>query len=95
MAQVGRKRRPVLVVTRSEVLDVRQLVTVVEVTTSVRGLAAEVGLEQGDLGLDEQSVVNCDGLHTVPQSSLTSYVGEVPAEVMTKVCSAVTYAIGC
>jgi len=59
MAQGGRKWRLVLVVTRSEVLDVRQLVTVVEVTTSVRGLAAEVGLEQGDLGLDEQSVVDC------------------------------------
>jgi hypothetical protein len=40
LAQVGRKKRPVLILTRSEVIDVRELVTVAEVTTSVRGLAA-------------------------------------------------------
>ena len=45
LAEVGRKRRPVLVLTRSEVLDVRSLVTVAEVSTSARGLAAEVELD--------------------------------------------------
>ena len=46
LAQVGRKRRPVLVLTRSEVIDVRALVTVAEVTTSIRDIAAEVRLER-------------------------------------------------
>jgi mRNA interferase MazF len=95
LAQVGRKTRPVLVLTRSEVLDVRALVTVAEVTTSGRGLAAEVGVDHDDLGLDRPSVINCDGLHTVAQASLTSYVGEVSGDTMGKVCSAVTYALGC
>ena len=36
LAQVGRERRPVLLLTRSEVLDVRDLVTVAEITTSIR-----------------------------------------------------------
>jgi len=44
LTQVGRKERPVLVLTRPEVLDVRELVTVAEVTTSIRGLAAEVDM---------------------------------------------------
>ena len=95
LAQVGRKRRPVLVLTRPEVLDVRALVTVAEITTSIRGLAAEVRLDHGDVGLDRPSVVNCDGLHTVPQASLTSYVGGVSDEAMRDVCSAVAYALGC
>ncbi len=95
LAHVARKKRPVLVLTRSEVLDVRALVTVAEVTTSVRGLAAEVALDHGEVGLDRPSAVNCDGLHTVPQASLTTYVGGVSDETMRNVCSAVAYALGC
>ena|SRR5919201_3129576 len=95
LAHVGRKQRPVLVLTRPEVLDVRALVTVAEVTTSIRGLAAEVPLDHAELGLDRPSVVNCDGLHTVPQASLTSHVGGLSDEAMRDVCSAVAYAVGC
>ncbi|MGH9189736.1 MAG: type II toxin-antitoxin system PemK/MazF family toxin [Acidimicrobiales bacterium] len=95
LAQVGRKKRPVLVLTRPEVLDVRALVTVAEVTTSIRGLAAEVGIDHDASGLDRPSVVNCDGLHTVAQSMLTGYVGEVSHERMGAVCAALSYALGC
>ncbi len=95
MAQVGRKKRPVLVLTRSEVLDVRDLVTVAEVTTSIRGLAAEVGIDHDEVGLDAPSVINCDGLHTVTQASLTTYVAEVGGDIMGEVCSAVSYSLGC
>ncbi|MGH9111332.1 MAG: type II toxin-antitoxin system PemK/MazF family toxin [Acidimicrobiales bacterium] len=95
LAQVGRKTRPVLVLTRAEVLDVRTLVTVAEVTTSIRGLAAEVAADHVAVGLDRPSVVNCDGIHTVAQAALSSPVGEVGDETMRKVCSAVSYALGC
>jgi mRNA interferase MazF len=95
LAQVGRKKRPVLVLTRSEVLDVRKLVTVAEVTTSIRGLAAEVDVDHVEIGLDRPSVINCDGIHTVAQASLTNRVGKVGDDAMRKVCSAVAYALGC
>jgi hypothetical protein len=39
LAEVGRKRRPVLLLTRSAVLDARNLDTVAEITPSI-GLAA-------------------------------------------------------
>jgi len=94
LAQVGRKRRPVLVLTRTEVIDVRQLVTVAEVTTSIRGIAAEVTLDH-DAGIEHASVVNCDGLHTVAQSMLTSRVGSVSDATLRNVCAAVSYALGC
>ena len=95
LARVGRKKRPVLVLTRSEVLDVRALVTVAEVTTLIRGLAAEVALDYPEVGLDRRSVINCDGLHTVGQGSLTTHVGEVSNDTMRKVCAAISYALGC
>ena len=71
-AEVGRKRRPVLVLTRTEVIEVRALVTVAEVTTSIRGIGAEVEFDYREAGLDRASVVNCDGVHTITKTSLTT-----------------------
>jgi mRNA-degrading endonuclease toxin of MazEF toxin-antitoxin module len=95
LAQVGRKRRPVLVLTRSEVLDVRALVTVAEITTSMRGLAAEVPIDHVRFGLERASAVNCDGLHTVPRTMLTEFVGVADQATMRRVCAAASYALGC
>ena len=95
LAEVGRKPRPVLVLTRSEVIDVRYRVTVAEITTSIRGLATEVSLDHEQAALDHPSVVNCDGLHTVSRSSLTRRLGTMGNGAMEKVCWAVSYALGC
>ena len=95
LTQIGRKQRPVVVLTRDEVLDVRELVTVAEVTTWIRGLAAEVALDGSGVELDRTSVVNCDGLYTVRQSSLTERVGSVDETTLREVCWAVGYALGC
>jgi mRNA interferase MazF len=95
LIQVGRKRRPVLVLTRPQVIDVRELVTVAEITTSIRNLAAEVSLEHDEAGLARPSVINCDGIHTIAQTSLTTHVGSVSDATMEKVCSAISYALGC
>ncbi|MGH9246381.1 MAG: type II toxin-antitoxin system PemK/MazF family toxin [Acidimicrobiales bacterium] len=95
LAQVGHKTRPVLVLTRPEVIDVRGLVTVAEITTSVRGLAAEVDFQHDVARLDQPSAINCDGLHTITRSSLTTFVGAVDDDTMGKVCWAVSYALGC
>ena len=95
LAEVGRKRRPVVVLTRSEVIDVRELVTVVEVTTTIRGLASEVDVGPAEVGLRRPSVINCDGVHTIAQTSLSGPVGQVDDTTMRNVCSAVSYALGC
>ena len=94
-AEVGRKRRPVLVLTRPEVIDVRALVTVAEVTTSIRNIAAEVEFDHEEAGLDQPSVINCDGLHTITKASLTTFAGSVSEATMERVCSALGYALGC
>ncbi len=95
LAEAGRKRRPVLVMTRPEVIDVRALVTVAEVSTSARGIGAEVTLDHLAAGLDRPSVINCDGLHTLTKSALTTRVGQVDDDTMVRVCEAVAYALGC
>ena len=95
LAEVGKKRRPVVVLTRTEVIDVRALVTVGEITTSIRGLSTEVSFDYLNAGLTAESVVNCDGIHTVPQSILTSKIGEIEPVALTEICSAVGRSIGC
>jgi len=94
LAEVGGGRRPVLVLTRPEVIEVRANVTVAEVTTTIRGLAVEVELDPAEVGIDRASVVNCDGLHTVSKSSLTTRVGGVDETTLDRVCTAVHEALG-
>jgi len=74
---------------------VRLLVTVAEITTSVRGLAAEVPIDPAQLGLDRECAINCDGLHTVPQTMLTEHMAVASQATMDRVCAAVSYALGC
>ena len=46
-------------------------------------------------GLERQSVINCDGIHTLTKASLTAYAGTVEEDTMDQVCSAIGYALGC
>ncbi|WP_419911153.1 type II toxin-antitoxin system PemK/MazF family toxin [Candidatus Poriferisodalis sp.] len=94
-AEVGGKRRPVLVLTRPGVIDVRQLVTVAEITTTIRGLAVEVAISTDEANLPQESVVNCDGLHTIRRSSLVDQAGHLDASTMHDVCGAIGYALAC
>ena len=96
LADVGSKPRPVVVVTRDEVLDVRANVTVAEITTQPRGLAVEVPIDTDtDAGVDVPSVINADGLHTVSQRRLTRRVGIVDGDVLDALCAAIAAALGC
>jgi mRNA-degrading endonuclease toxin of MazEF toxin-antitoxin module len=69
--------------------------TVAEVSTSIRGIGAEVEFDYEQAGLDRSSVVNCDGVHTITKTSLTTCVGSVSEATMARVCSAIGYALGC
>jgi mRNA interferase MazF len=94
LADVGSKPRPVVVITRDHVLEVRANVTVAEVTTQPRGLTVEVPIDP-DAGVDEPSMINCDGLHTISQRRLTRRIGAVDEDVLDTVCAAIAAALGC
>lgn len=88
------KRRPVLVISRSDALDVMQTTLVAGITTTIRDLPTEVGLGT-DHGLKAPCVVNLDHVFTIRQADLRKYVGSVSADVMRAVCRALAVAAGC
>lgn len=68
------KTRPVLVLTREEVREVRGLVTVAPITSTVRGLRSEVAVGPAN-GLDHDCVINLDLIATVPRAALVRPLG--------------------
>ena len=88
------KRRPVLVLTRPEVIDLLHTVMVAPITSTVRGAPSEVrvGVEEG---LKRPSAINLDHVQTVEQARLERYVGSVSPAGMERVCAALAIATGC
>ena len=88
------KRRPVLVLTRPEVIELLHTVMVAPVTSAIRGAPSEVvvGVEEG---LKKDSAVNLDHLQTVEKTRLTKFVGTVGPEKMNDVCRALAVATAC
>jgi len=68
------KERPVLILTRELVRPHLTRVTVAPITTTVRGLSTEVPVGTIN-GLDDESVVSCDNILTVPSSDLGRRIG--------------------
>lgn len=68
------KSRPVLVLTREVVRPHLNRVTVVPITSTIRGLSTEVRVGPAN-GLDHDSVVSCDNIVTVPVSALGRQIG--------------------
>ena len=88
------KRRPVLVLTRPEVIELLHTVMVAPITSTIRGAASEVivGIDEG---LKQQSAVNLDHVQTVDKTKLTRFVGTVGPQKMKAVCRALAIATGC
>lgn len=68
------KTRPVLVLTREIVRPHLNRVTVAPITSRIRGLSTEVPVGAVN-GLDQDSVVSCDNIVTVPTDRLGRRVG--------------------
>ena len=68
------KVRPAVILTRERSRRAMTKVTVAPITSNVRGLAVEVGVGPAN-GLDQDSVINCDGLQTVEVDSIGRFVG--------------------
>jgi mRNA interferase MazF len=88
------KRRPVLVLTRQEVIPLLSTVMVAPITSAIRGAPSEVlvGIEEG---LKAPSAINLDHVQTVERSQLAHYLGTLSREKMRAVCRALAVATGC
>lgn len=88
------KWRPVLVLTRQEVIGLLHTVMVAPITSTVRGAPSEVMVGVGE-GLKKDSAVNLDHVQTVEQARLVRFIGHLAPATMREVCRAMAIAVGC
>jgi mRNA interferase MazF len=85
--------RPCVVVTRETAIPVLSRVTVVAVTSRLRGHVAEVELD-GRHGVSSPSAANCDLLATVAKDRLTRRRGSLDPETLRRLDDALRVALG-
>jgi mRNA interferase MazF len=86
-------RRPVVLVSRNIAYVARSKVTVMEVTTRIRGLETEVPLGVRD-GLPRACCANADNLITIDKSWLAERIGMLSGEKMKRLDCALLLALG-
>lgn len=86
-------KRPVLLLSRDAAYQYLNKFLVVEITTTVRGIAEEIALGRAE-GLSKRCVANCDNIRTVPRSVLTTKAGTLAAVRQPEVKRAVGHALG-
>ena len=87
------KERPVLILTRSEMIGVLNTVTVAPLTRTVRGVPSEVAVGP-ECGLPEPSAINLHHVVTIPRTDLRRFVGVVSPAVLVQVRAALMFALG-
>ncbi len=90
---LGYGRRPVVVLTRSAVADVRTRVTVAPVTRRARKIRSEVPVGRAE-GLGRASVVNVDNILTVPKELIgPDRIGQLGEEARRRLDAAIRWAL--
>lgn len=84
--------RPVVILTRQNVLKYLNKVTVAEITTKGKGYPTEVFIEQ-KANLPKLSFVQADNIHTVPKRRLVKYLGTLDPDTMQAVSQKVVMAL--
>ncbi|CAN5246004.1 type II toxin-antitoxin system PemK/MazF family toxin [soil metagenome] len=93
-AEAEDKRRPVLVVTRSEAIPVLTWIVAAPVTRTVRGIATEVALGR-DEGLSTTCAASFDNLQPVRRSLLTTRAGTLDPARRREICQALEALADC
>jgi mRNA interferase MazF len=85
-------RRPVVLVSRNSSYAVRASCTVVEISSTIRGIDSEVPLGKRD-GLARACVANADNLITIPKSWLERRAGALSAEKVSALEDAIRFSL--
>ena len=92
-AETEHKRRPVLVVTRSEVVPVLDGIVVAPVTRTIRDIPTEIVLGTEN-GLPDDCVASFDNLQRIRRSALTVRAGDLGPR-RAEVCRALSALADC
>lgn len=88
------KRRPVLVVTRSDTIGVLANVVVAPVTSTIRQIPTVIPVGPAE-GIDHDSVASFDNLATVPRTLLTRRLGRLDPIRRQEICAALAAIADC
>ena len=88
------KRRPVLVVTRSDAVPVLDWIVVAPITRRIRGVRTEIRLGAAD-GLTADCVASFDNLQTLRRAFLTQRVADPSAHRRVQICHALAALADC
>ena len=94
METPNQKRRPVLVVSRDEVIPVLNNVVVAPITSTIRSIPTCIPVGP-DEGIDHDSVATFDNLAAVPKSVLTRRLGKLGADGRRRMCEALDAVANC
>lgn len=94
METPNQKRRPVLIVSRDEVIPALNNVVVAPVTSTVREIPTCIRVGP-DEGLDHESVATFDNLAAVPKSVLTRRLGQLGLSGRRQICDALDALANC
>ena len=84
--------RPGVVLTRQNVLEYLNKVTVAEITTKGKGYPTEVFIDQ-KANLSKPSFIQADNLHTISKDLLEKYVGTLDSQTMQEVSQKIVLAL--
>lgn len=94
METPNEKRRPVLVVSRDDVIPVLNNVVVAPVTSTLRDIPTCIAVGPDD-GIDHDSVATFDNLAAVPKAVLTTRLGTLGAGGHLRICGALRALADC
>jgi len=85
-------RRPAVILTRQNVLEYLNKVSVAEITTKGKGYPTEVFIGQ-KANLQKSSFIQTDNIHTVAKHRLVKYLGTLDPGTMSEVSKKVVLAL--
>ena len=86
------KKRPVVILTRSSVIEYFGVVTVAPVTSTVRDIPSEVPLGKND-GMPREWAVNLDHIQTVSRARVGRLIAVLSPEKLVQVKKAIYFAL--
>jgi len=87
------KKSPVLILTRSSVLEYLGEVTIAPVTSTVRDIPSEVFLSKSD-GMQHDCAINLDHIQTVSKGNTGSLITVLSTEKLVQVREAIAFVLG-
>lgn len=94
METPNQKRRPVLIVSRNEVIPALNNVVVAPVTTTIRDIPSCIRVGPHE-GIDHESVATFDNLAAVPKAVLTTRLGTLGIAGRRRICDALDAMADC